>query len=223
MRIDTAEAAEALWQARHLAAARRAFRRAGPATERYLLDRLQQGRRQTRRSAIDLLGLCGGPEAVPQLAALADDPALAPSVLLSLGRIGGEAAVEALAALSERPTLQRRAVASLGMTGCPAAVAELERLGSSTRSLRVEAQRALATIPCAEAVEAIVRLGGGHRSHRSTDRALRGMDRELVLATLDALLQRDPPVEDQLAATARRVRHAVGGPATTGAPRIALN
>ena len=113
------------------------------------------------------------------------------------------------------------------MTGCPAAVAELERLGTSTRGLRVEAQRALATIPNAEAVEAIVRLDGGGRSLRSTERALRGMDRELVLAALDALLdtllngdlhEGDLPVEGHLAATARRIRHAVGGLESADAP-----
>ena len=223
MRIDTRDAASALWDARKFASARQAFRLGGAATERFLLERLADGTRKARRAAIELLGRSGGSKACAALADHADDPALAPAVLLALGRIGGEVAVRELAALSRRPSLRRGAVQALGMTSSPAAVVELERLGRSTRSLRVEAQRALAVLGSAKAIEAIVGLDAGRRSVRSTERVLRVMDRDLVLATLDTLLGREPPIESRLASVARRVRHAVGGPARAGVPRVALN
>jgi HEAT repeat protein len=178
VRIDTAEAGEALLSRPMTDEVQAAFLDAGPGLRRFLVSRLSGGSLIDQAQAVELLGVTGGPEAVRALAPLAGNRALAPAVLEALGRIGGPEAVEALGRLAREPLLTRSAIEALGETGAPEAVPVLARLGREDESIRGAAVRALVRLPSPGVVTAIREL----TPRRTAKRILAELDPALVRA-----------------------------------------
>jgi HEAT repeat protein len=207
VRIGTDEATRALLRRARFPEVREAFAEAGPRVEALLVDRLAKENASGRILVVELLGLCGGPCAVDALVPLARDPALAPHVLDALGSIAGDEAIRALARLASVPRHRRGAIEALGATAAEAAVPALVGIGRTDRSCRRDSIRALARIPSARAVEGILALVPGSRAEKSALRALQGMDPDLVLPALTAMLG------SELETVARGALLALGAPA----------
>ncbi len=214
-RIDTAPAADALIGRSHFPEVQLAFREAGAATENRLIALLETGQSSEKLRAVELLALCGGPRAVNALLPLARNRALTPAILESIGEIGGSEAVAALDLLAEIPRLARGAIRALGATMTEEAVPVLIRLGRDNRALRGEAVAALGRIPTPGAVRGILALEPDRRPRSATVRALKSMDRRVVVPALSSMLTGD------LGPAARQALHALGdGPSS---PRFAGN
>jgi HEAT repeat protein len=190
-RIDTVPAARALMQNARDPEVRAAFDQAGGTIESWLIRRLESEEREERQRVVRLLARCGRSRAVDALLPLARDRALAPDILLALGEIGGPEGVAALELLAEVPRLTRSALRALGATGSEDAIPVLVRLGLSDRSLRIEAVAALGQISSRDAVEGILVLEPQRRTRSATARALRSMDRGVVVPALSSLLAGD--------------------------------
>jgi len=145
-----------------------------------LLEGAAAGRpAETRRLALQLLGMAGDAGAVPRIAELLGDPEVAESAVGALQQIPEPQAVEALtAALPRAPAaLQVVILNALGARGAGAAADDVAALlGAADESVRVAAAEALGRIGHPDAVEPLTRL-------------LDGATGELRAAAFDALLR----------------------------------
>jgi HEAT repeat protein len=169
-------------------------------------------------AACRALGLVGGPDAVPGLAALALKPGTTDAARYALERIPGAEAGAALVAALDKAggDIRRGLVFSLGTRGAATAVPALTRLaGSKDARLAADAIKALGRIGGAEAVKALtaalarsapaLKAEAASALLYAAEKMLRGGDRAGAAAVYDKVFASNVPAVARQAAFKGRI------------------